>query len=105
MNYEGRSGAWLSGCGTLADGKLGVKALGAATFIDFQIQRLQVFGIPLSDLFYSGIERLEDFNIRSALLSFLFVIFYFFWLMRRGTHHEATWEWHFGVLWLTMENK
>lgn len=66
LNYECRSGAWLS-CGTLADGKLWVKAGGAATFIDFQIQRLQVFGIPLPDLFYSGIVRLEDFDIRSAL--------------------------------------
>lgn len=60
--------------GTLADGKLWVKAGGAATFIDFQIQRLQVFGIPLSDLFCCGIVRLEDFDIRSGVFfSFLFL--------------------------------
>lgn len=86
---------------------MGVKAGGAATFIDFQTRRLQVFGIPPSDLLHAGIVRPEDFDIRSAgFFVFVFVVFsFFFLLMRRGTHLEATWEWHFGVLWLELENK
>lgn len=66
LNYARGSGAWLRGRGSLADAKLGGKAGGAATFIDFHTRRLQVFGIPPSDLFHAGIVRPEDFDIRSA---------------------------------------
>lgn len=99
-NCEWRS--WLRCRATLADGKLWVKTGGAATFIDFHIQRLQVFGILLSDLFYSGIVRLEDFDIRSAICGYCFSFLSFFgWCVvervskRRGNGISGFcgWQW------------
>ncbi len=69
-NYAWRCGARSSCCGALPDGKLWVRAGGPATFIDFQVHRLQVARRPNLDSFHSGIVRLESSDFSPVFVGY-----------------------------------